>query len=222
MSIRRVSDLIAEAKARIQSVSVKRVAVELRESNVLLVDLREQNERELRGVIPGAIHAPRGMLEFGPIPRSTSIDPNSSRTVASSCTVRSVGARYSRPMRSGAWVTATWPRWKVASRPGRGPDTRSSTHRRQRKPPHREPVRGFDSSRSRRERRSGKRSPRPVRAAPELPVPGPSLDARWTREDEKRRQTTAEPDSRNPPSTRSDARLRATLRNDERPPGTNS
>jgi rhodanese-related sulfurtransferase len=30
----------------------------------LLVDLRETEERTERGVIPGAVHAPRGMLEF--------------------------------------------------------------------------------------------------------------------------------------------------------------
>lgn len=40
------------------------VAAELDRGDVLLVDLREADERSAKGVIPGAVHAPRGMLEF--------------------------------------------------------------------------------------------------------------------------------------------------------------
>jgi rhodanese-related sulfurtransferase len=57
-------DLVAEAKERIQNLSPAEVAAELRRPGVLLVDLREREELEEQGVIPAAIHAPRGMLEF--------------------------------------------------------------------------------------------------------------------------------------------------------------
>jgi rhodanese-related sulfurtransferase len=40
------------------------VAAELQDGDVMLVDAREQNERDEPGTIAGAVHAPRGMLEF--------------------------------------------------------------------------------------------------------------------------------------------------------------
>lgn len=56
--------LVAEAKARIENLDVEQVAKELESGDVVLVDLREPGERTEHGAIPGAIHAPRGMLEF--------------------------------------------------------------------------------------------------------------------------------------------------------------
>lgn len=64
MTPKRASDLVAAARSRIENLTVDQVAEELDRGEVVLVDLREQNERQLHGVIPGAIHAPRGMLEF--------------------------------------------------------------------------------------------------------------------------------------------------------------
>jgi rhodanese-related sulfurtransferase len=51
------------------------VASELRRGDVLLVDLRETEERIEHGGIPGAIHAPRGMLEFAADPTSAYFRP---------------------------------------------------------------------------------------------------------------------------------------------------
>jgi rhodanese-related sulfurtransferase len=62
--------LIAEAKSRIENLTPAAVAAELETGNVLLVDLREADEREQHGSIPGAIHAARGMLEFYADPTS--------------------------------------------------------------------------------------------------------------------------------------------------------
>ena len=56
--------MVAEAKQRIENLSPDQVAAELESGGVLLVDLREAEERIEKGVIPGSIHAPRGMLEF--------------------------------------------------------------------------------------------------------------------------------------------------------------
>ncbi len=62
--------LIAEAKSRIENLTPAAVAAELETGNVLLVDLREAEERAKHGSIPGAIHAARGMLEFYADPTS--------------------------------------------------------------------------------------------------------------------------------------------------------
>lgn len=62
--IRAAFDLVAEAREHIEELSVDEVADMLGQLDVVLFDVREQNEREMEGVIPGSIHAPRGMLEF--------------------------------------------------------------------------------------------------------------------------------------------------------------
>jgi rhodanese-related sulfurtransferase len=63
--------MVAEAKAQIENMPPERVAEELRSGDVVLVDLREADERAANGVIKGAVHAPRGMLEFYADPTST-------------------------------------------------------------------------------------------------------------------------------------------------------
>ena len=64
------AELVTEAKKRIQNLTVDEAAEDLERGNALLVDLREPGEREAQGVIPGAVHAPRGMLEFWADPTS--------------------------------------------------------------------------------------------------------------------------------------------------------
>jgi rhodanese-related sulfurtransferase len=58
-----VKEMVTAAKAGVENLSPSEVADELDERDVLLVDLREPNET-VDGIIPGAIVAPRGMLEF--------------------------------------------------------------------------------------------------------------------------------------------------------------
>jgi rhodanese-related sulfurtransferase len=65
-----VADLVAEAKQRVENLSVDQVAAELDGGDAILIDVREQVERNQQGVIPGAVHAPRGMLEFYADPTS--------------------------------------------------------------------------------------------------------------------------------------------------------
>ena len=62
--------MVAAARARIQSLSVDEVAAELATGEIVLVDIRESEERATTGVIPGALHAARGMLEFYADPTS--------------------------------------------------------------------------------------------------------------------------------------------------------
>lgn len=56
--------LIADARARIRSLSIDEAKAKLQASNVTFIDIRDTHERENDGAIPGAFHAPRGMLEF--------------------------------------------------------------------------------------------------------------------------------------------------------------
>lgn len=64
MAKKTAAEMVAEAKSRIRNLSPDEVAAELKRGNVVLVDLREPEEREENGAIPGSVSAPRGMLEF--------------------------------------------------------------------------------------------------------------------------------------------------------------
>jgi rhodanese-related sulfurtransferase len=70
MNTQTVAGMIAGARSRIQNLSVGEVASELQSGNVLLVDIREPEERTANGTIPGAVPAVRGMLEFYADPTS--------------------------------------------------------------------------------------------------------------------------------------------------------
>ncbi len=62
--------MVAEARERIHSLSVEEVASEIEAGDVLLVDLREDDERLLEGTIPGSLHVPRGLIELSADPTS--------------------------------------------------------------------------------------------------------------------------------------------------------
>ena len=62
--------LLAEANAVIESVSVQDLGYLMEDSEVTLVDVRETVEREDDGVIPGSLDVPRGLLEFKADPES--------------------------------------------------------------------------------------------------------------------------------------------------------
>jgi rhodanese-related sulfurtransferase len=67
--VKTAGGMVAEAKARVQNLTAAQVADELKRGAVL-IDLRESEERKRDGAIPGAFHAPRGMLEFYADPMS--------------------------------------------------------------------------------------------------------------------------------------------------------
>lgn len=62
--------MLAEANAVIETVSVQDLGYLLDDPDVVLVDVRETVERERDGLIPGSVHAPRGLLEFQADPES--------------------------------------------------------------------------------------------------------------------------------------------------------
>ena len=64
------ADLVGDAKSRIENLSPDEVETEMREGDAVLVDIREADELDSAGRIPGAVHVPRGMLEFRADPTS--------------------------------------------------------------------------------------------------------------------------------------------------------
>lgn len=62
--------LVAEANAEIQAVSPAEASKLSGEGETVLVDIRDPRELEREGRVPGAMHAPRGMLEFWIDPES--------------------------------------------------------------------------------------------------------------------------------------------------------
>jgi rhodanese-related sulfurtransferase len=56
------SDLVAEAKARVQEIDAANAIVRQQKGDTVFLDVREPNEWNL-GHVPGAVHVPRGQLE---------------------------------------------------------------------------------------------------------------------------------------------------------------
>ncbi len=64
MSRTSITELVAAAKSRIEELSVDELQAEIENGSATLIDIRDVRERWNQGTIPGAISAPRGMLEF--------------------------------------------------------------------------------------------------------------------------------------------------------------
>jgi len=62
--------LVDEANQVIQTVPTEEAIKKHGDPNVVFVDIRDPRELERDGMIPGAFHAPRGMLEFWVDPAS--------------------------------------------------------------------------------------------------------------------------------------------------------
>lgn len=66
-----VADLVAEAEAEITALSPSQVQARIAGENPpILIDIRDVRELSASGRINGAVHAPRGMLEFWADPES--------------------------------------------------------------------------------------------------------------------------------------------------------
>jgi len=125
-------DMVAEAKGRVENLTVDQVAAELRDGNAVLVDLRNPDERAASGTIPGAISAPRGMLEFWADPTSAyhrpEFDPgrrvilhcaSGGRSALAADTLGQMG--YEKVAHLDGGITA----WKAAGQPVEGVDPSS-------------------------------------------------------------------------------------------------
>ncbi len=67
---RGIKQLCAEAEAEIVTLSVEDVMALSSDDNVQIIDIRDIRELYREGAMPGAYHAPRGMLEFWVDPES--------------------------------------------------------------------------------------------------------------------------------------------------------
>jgi rhodanese-related sulfurtransferase len=65
-----IKQLVAEANAEIETISVDEALKLKDDPGVTFVDIRDIRELDRDGRIPGAFHAPRGMLEFWVDPES--------------------------------------------------------------------------------------------------------------------------------------------------------
>ncbi|MEM9177084.1 MAG: rhodanese-like domain-containing protein [Myxococcota bacterium] len=62
--------LVAEAEAAIEVVDVEGLEADLGAEDLVVIDLRDVRELQREGHLPGAVHMPRGMLEFWIAPES--------------------------------------------------------------------------------------------------------------------------------------------------------
>ena len=62
--------LLDEANAKVETIPAAEAVPLLGDGSVVFVDLRDPRELEREGRIPGAVHCPRGMLEFWIDPES--------------------------------------------------------------------------------------------------------------------------------------------------------
>ena len=71
MAIKNIFETVEQQKADIDNLSVAQLKTEQANNpDLLLLDIREIQERVDLGTIPGATHVPRGMLEFWADPAS--------------------------------------------------------------------------------------------------------------------------------------------------------
>ena len=65
-----VKQMVKEANSRIETLSIEDALIAQAQDDTCFVDIRDVRELDREGCIPGAIHAPRGMLEFWVDPES--------------------------------------------------------------------------------------------------------------------------------------------------------
>ncbi len=129
MTGKTAAQMVQEARQRVENLTVAQVAREMQEEGALLVDIREPGEDQKEGVIPGAIAAPRGMLEFWADPSSpyhrTEFSPDrrvilhcasGGRSALAADTLRQMG--YSRVAHLDGGIRAWTQEGQPVSRPG--------------------------------------------------------------------------------------------------------
>ena len=113
--------MVAAARQRIQNLSAEEVAAKLATGDVMLIDIREPEERSATGMIPGAIPAARGMLEFYADPTSPYHREGfeTDRQIILYCASGGRSALATDMLNS--WDMNTPRIWTAASRPGSPP-----------------------------------------------------------------------------------------------------
>ena len=62
------AEMVAEARQKIVEIETPDLIKMMDDPNLVIVDIRDIRERQHSGFIPGSFHAPRGMIEFPPVP----------------------------------------------------------------------------------------------------------------------------------------------------------
>lgn len=70
MTTKSVKDLVAEASRAVETLSAEEALARLGQPDTVLVDVRDGEELAKTGKIAGAVHVPRGFLEFQADPAS--------------------------------------------------------------------------------------------------------------------------------------------------------
>ncbi|MEO0676796.1 MAG: rhodanese-like domain-containing protein [Pseudomonadota bacterium] len=69
------AQMVQEARGRIEEIDAPTLIARHGDPDLVIVDIRDPRERARTGFIPGAFHAPRGMLEFWVDPDSPYFKP---------------------------------------------------------------------------------------------------------------------------------------------------
>jgi rhodanese-related sulfurtransferase len=67
--------MVETARAQITEIAATDMLAKAKDPNVVMVDIRDPRELDREGRVPGAFHAPRGMLEFWIDPTSPYYKP---------------------------------------------------------------------------------------------------------------------------------------------------
>ena len=125
-------ELIARAMAQIETVPLKKAQDLLGDPETIFIDIRDIRELERDGMIPNAIHAPRGMLEFWVDPSSPYFKPifgegkrlilycaSAWRSALATETLQTMGVPKVSHLEGGfsAWKDAQLPTVSKASKP---------------------------------------------------------------------------------------------------------
>jgi rhodanese-related sulfurtransferase len=125
--VQSASGIVASAKAEIREVPPDEVA-DLVAAGAVLLDVRERDELVSEGIIPGALHAPRGLLEWCVDPQSATfikaLDPQ--RPVIIYCRSGNRSALAAQVMEKMGYGDVTSlqggiVRWKTEGRPVAAP-----------------------------------------------------------------------------------------------------
>jgi rhodanese-related sulfurtransferase len=119
-----VKQLLAEASGRTRGITAAEAEARLGDPSTIFVDLRDVRELERDGMIPGAFHAPRGMLEFWVDPESPYYKPvfTEDRTYVLYCAadlraVLSAAVLADMGMENVLHLEGGFSEWKKAGRP---------------------------------------------------------------------------------------------------------
>jgi rhodanese-related sulfurtransferase len=99
------AELVAAARTRVRELSPREL-IAARDAGAVVVDVREREELQATGTIPGAVHVPRGVLEFVADPASPlhhpALDPG--RPVVLCCAVGGRSALAADALRALGYV----------------------------------------------------------------------------------------------------------------------